>query len=262
MSENHILGFLERSPRSIAYYSVKSPKNLIIFVHGFAGHPINTWGDFKNIIKNFSEFAQSDVIFYKYSSLKHHMASSALEFYHCLTGWVTPPKILDGLGREEAQYNKIILVSHSLGALIVRQALLFANNDNQDWVQNTKMILFAPAHKGARIIELSLKCLPGLLSIFGLVAHLYVPVLGDLKEGSEPIKEIIKINEGLIISGKGDFTKAFLSVHAINDNIIIGGLYCQDPTPIPDLEHDHITLCKPDIFSFKAPIEYLLSALK
>jgi hypothetical protein len=262
MSDNHVLGYLDKSPLSVVYYSVEPPTTLIVFIHGFGGHVTKTWGDFIEVVRNQAEFTTCDIIFYHYKSLKYHMASSALEFYDHLNEWSVLPTIYPGDNRMQATYRNIVIVAHSLGALITRQALLYANNAGNDWVNKVRMLFFAPAHKGARILELSLKCLPGFYGAFGLIAHWFIPVLGDLKEGSEPIKEVMKLTEELLKQGKGDFTRTAISVHAIKDKIIIGGLYCQDPTPEPDYEHDHVSVCKPHPVEFRTPIDYLVSVIK
>lgn len=45
-------------------------------------------------------------------------------------------------------YSRIALIAHSMGALVCRRAIL--QNKNSGWVKKSNLILFAPAHKGAR----------------------------------------------------------------------------------------------------------------
>src|ERR1700744_4772757 len=114
----HLLTFSDKSRQSVLYYPAHLPRNLIIFIHGFAGHPVNTWGDFRDTILDYPEFSTSDVIFFHYDSTRLHMSASALEFYDCLKDWITPPETIGGLVRGKTSYEKIILVAHSLGALV------------------------------------------------------------------------------------------------------------------------------------------------
>jgi len=96
MPDRHILHFPDVQSPSPGYYSLVTPKSLIVFVHGFAGHAVKTWGDFIHQVRNISEFAEADVIFYGYPSLRRHLDMSALEFYHRLKKWVVPP-VIEGL---------------------------------------------------------------------------------------------------------------------------------------------------------------------
>jgi len=69
MDESHVL-VPDAYGQSVLYCSINASDNLIIFVHGFGGHAIKTWSDFKDAIQYDDDFKHCDIFFYGYNSLK------------------------------------------------------------------------------------------------------------------------------------------------------------------------------------------------
>ena len=62
--------FLPEGKSSTAFYSLSGPKRLVVFVHGFSGVSLGTWNNFAAIMQSDSSFADCDLLFYGYDSLK------------------------------------------------------------------------------------------------------------------------------------------------------------------------------------------------
>ena len=105
---------------------------LILFVHGLGGGE-NTWGDFETLIAQDSRFGSFDVEFYGYrTSLVRY--KPLVGIFSKLLSLITPqqrlPKIQDiaqllktELELRYGAYEKIYLVTHSMGGLVARKYL-------------------------------------------------------------------------------------------------------------------------------------------
>jgi pimeloyl-ACP methyl ester carboxylesterase len=167
MATNHSASIeIRHGINSMAYFAFEPPASLLIFIHGFGGNAIGTWNHFPSLLLMDDDFKKSDIVFYGYDTFCGQAGDHAAEFYHFLDK-ITCPR-LNGIlpinqGLNERIYKNILLVAHSLGAIILRQALLLAEIDNRSWLDKTTMALFAPAHNGANIIPLAKEALPGFL---------------------------------------------------------------------------------------------------
>jgi hypothetical protein len=157
----------------------------------------------------------------------------------------------------ERKYERIILVAHSLGAVLVRQAQLLAFIAKKEWVNISVIALFAPAHNGAEVIPLAMQALPGLSSLLGVFAKFKYPILNDLNPDDGGIlKEIKDQTEKLQDAGKAEFSKAILVVHAKGDKVIKSYHYLLD-TPAEIIPNTtHIKVCKPNEV-YSRPLELL-----
>lgn len=250
--------FLNEGKNTTAYLSLNQPKGLIVFVHGLAGHATSTWADFDIVVKNFAEFIDYDVIFYGYSSLNSGASSNALLFYNNLKKFSTPLDNFLGIERNTTGgYKNIILVAHSLGAIVVRRALLFANNDNADWLPFCKMFLLAPAHKGSYIQGMITEVLPQLLKIATIVYKYRHPVINDLEQDSVTIKSLTKDCNRLLRKKIGNFTKSAAVLWSFNDRVVLNEPFCEDITPELEIQKDHMGVCKLNLSAYMKPFDEL-----
>lgn len=256
--------FLTQGNKSSAFLTLGTPSNLVIFVHGFNGKSTATWNKFPELIRTNQDFDTSDVIFYGYESLKGQANHNALKFYSFLKSVCenSPNKL--GFSRASIdsafRYKKVIIVAHSLGAIIVRRGLLFAKRDNKNWLDNTKMVLFAPAHRGAIIQNLITECLPVVGKILAGLGSLIIPVINDLKPESQAIKNLITDTQAYLNLNMGDFTIATQVIWADKDIVVHSNPFCNDPVATLITNKSHSSVCKPNA-KYLEPYHFVVNAL-
>ena len=257
--------FINHGKNTVGYFTTSKPENLIIFVHGFNGSATDTWDEFPALIKDNDEYANSDVVFYGYESLKGQANNNALRFYNFLKIIAETNSNKFGYSRKNLDpnfsYSKILIVAHSLGSIVVRRALLSAKAENKIWLTNTRMIMFAPAHRGARIQNLISESLPTLGKIFAGLGFITIPVLDDLRPESQTIINLIHETEQLLQQNQGEFTTAHTVVWANNEIVVHNERFCQDPVAILVDNKSHTKVCKPVRPNFLTPFEIVTEAL-
>jgi pimeloyl-ACP methyl ester carboxylesterase len=262
MANNHTTSIeIKYGPNTQGYFSFEKPDNLIVFVHGFGGNALGTWNNFPAILLFDDHFKRSDIIYYGYNTFEGQAGDHASQLYHFLNRCARPlennilPQQQD---LPEREYKRILLVAHSLGAILVREAQLLAHIAQKMWVEKSEIALYAPAHNGASVIPLAMQALPGLASLFGLFAKFKYPILTDLDAAdANVILNRIKLRtEKLQNNGQGEFTKAKLVVYAEGDKIVKNFHYLLD-TPAEVIQGTtHSAVCKPKD-AFIMPVELL-----
>lgn len=253
------------SPESSARWARKPAKTCVIYVHGYGGRAVTTWGEFPDLAMERPEFEQVDLIFLGYESRSRTAAFNVGVLYKavCLLAEQAPEVIRRVGGPERADdfaYERIILVGHSLGGALVRDVAMSAKEMGKGWADEMTLALFAPAHLGANIIELVTLGLGFLKYLGALEAILRVksPVLNDLKKGSDYLAELLaKANR----IGIHCTTQAKLVVHASGDQIVVHNVFFRDPPATPYDQHDHVSCCKPIRLSFQDPVTHLIELL-
>lgn len=256
--------FLTEGIHSTAFLTTHHPNTLVVFVHGFNGKSVETWGKFPELIRYNSDFSQADVVFYGYESLKAQANNSAVRFYNSLLRFTDTSPNEWGISRdfitEDFKYSKILIVAHSLGAIIVRRALILAKNETRDWIKNCKMVLFAPAHRGARIQKLVTESLPAIGKILSGLGIITIPILDDLKPDSLTIKNLIHDSLHLLKNKQGDFTIATQIIWANREIVVHNEQFCHDPVPVLIDDKSHSSVCKPDE-TYLTPYQIVVNSL-
>jgi hypothetical protein len=251
MATNHTTSIaINHGANSQGFFSYEIPDLLVVFVHGFGGNALGTWTKFPSLVLLEEKFKRADVIFYGYETLKGQAGHHAAMLYDFLDICQLPLK--NGVlpveqNLPERSYKRILLVAHSLGAVLVRQAQLLAFTAKKKWVNKTEMALFAPAHNGANVVPLAMAAMPGLYSIIGVLAKFRFPILIDLDaDNSNTIWNAVKTKtQRLQEEGKANFTKAKLVVCAMGDKVIRDFQYLEDvPAKVVD-NTSHMKVCKP-----------------
>ncbi len=247
---------LKDGKNSIAYNSIEPPTRLVVFVHGFIGESIDTWKCFPELLRTTRDFAKCDVVFYGYKSLKGQVNNNALRFYRCLEKLLETETVKRGI-----DYDKVVLVAHSLGSIVVRRALLNAKDEKKPWLAKCRMVLFAPAHRGARVQKIVLNALPVVGRVLGGLGLLTMPVLDDLQPDSETIENLIRDSQSYIDRGEGDFTIAHTVVWAGNELVVHNEKFCSDPVAQEFEEKTHTSVCKPVVRDYEDPLHIVRAAL-
>jgi triacylglycerol esterase/lipase EstA (alpha/beta hydrolase family) len=241
----------------VAYWSFKPGGKLIVFVHGFKGAAITTWIDFPGQLTLNKATQGYDMIFFGYDSVTQTAGESANDLQTCINDLLFKSSEVFNKSAENYDsdlrrpagfcYDKLVLVGHSLGAVAIRAAMLAQLNGGKgSWPSATSIVLFAPAHKGAKIFRLLLAATLGMDRVvaIGKGATFFAPVLKDLKEGSkyldrletETIRDCVKYPQL-------NATKVFWRK---KDKVVINDRFANDAMPAIEVPGaTHISICKP-----------------
>lgn len=234
------------------YLSKSPPTTAVVFVHGFNGdHTSATWGQFGPLLLSSDKTVHSDIFFYKYDGVDDHAAHSAQALFDFLCQLADGIEIQDAnlygiQARDETcRYGRILLVAHSLGALVSRLALVRAEKLGERRLHSARLVLFAPAHAGADLLQLAaefefLKIAEAALAAAGKCA-----VLKDLRHDSDAV---VKLREDTVMLLKQPDTHclaAICVVHGARDQVVPVADYLDDH-PLESIAlGTHRGVCKP-----------------
>ncbi|MBI5430657.1 MAG: hypothetical protein HY938_09415 [Nitrosomonadales bacterium] len=258
---------------SYVMWSIEPATTVIFFVHGFMGSAMSTWREFDSLAPYDPTYEKMDLVFLGYNSVKEQTNISAdriLMSCHNLiqdpSGCINSTVDFDRFKRsKEHQYQKVVFVAHSLGAIITRQLLLVAEQRNYPWLDNVRMVLFAPAHNGATDVSKlpgSIANLLGPLSpVFSNFISWKAQTLSEIKENSATLKSLEKRTNVSLLTRR---QKSLSLRHLIADKVIFGASedvvqtppFCEDPPldVVPNKGHQDI--CKPTS-NFLDPVSFL-----
>jgi len=258
---------------SYVMWSIEPATTVIFFVHGFLGSALSSWRQFDSLAPDDAMFEKTDLVFLGYKSIRTQTNISAdqlLESCHRLiqnpSDFMNTSTSFDRLKRsKEHRYQKVVFVAHSLGAIIIRQLLLVAEKRNYSWLNNVRMVLFAPAHNGAtdiRKIPGSIAKISGPLNhAIGTLISWKAQTLSEVKEDSKTLKYIEAQTCKSIQSRR---QKSLAVGHLIADKVIFGTLedvvltppFCEDP-PLETVNgKGHQDICKPTS-DYLDPLEFV-----
>jgi hypothetical protein len=209
---------------------------------------------FPLLIAEDNAFAKSDILFYGYESLRTQARLNALRLHTALDTLGT--KANDLIRRslpfetkrdEPFSYERIVLVAHSLGAVIARQAVLDAYKNNDAWADRVELILFSPAHMGSHLRNLLKETIYKFLpSVFiGPIIEYRYQVLKDLEPRSDFLMTLREATQKQLPSSHR--LKAKTIVHASQERVVeTSDFLIDDPTPILIEGRAHTNICKPN----------------
>lgn len=249
----------EWTKRTQAFWSVAPTKSrvLLLFVHGWSGNAITTWEEFLSLSP--PEWFEHDFVCYGYNSLQCQAKSQADELLYFFRTFLPNPshwinKSMSHLferfsqyARPEFQYARIVIIAHSLGAVIARRACLEARSlspSQNAWLPLTRLACFAPAHNGSWLPRLG-NIVPAVVAGISLAA---VPSIVSLGEKSQTIMNLNKeVREILSTPQHCPPLKASAIVFGTRENIVIDEKFPGDPRshdpPYPYV--NHVNVCKP-----------------
>lgn len=236
---------------TIIYFAEQPADRFIVFVHGFGGSATKTWKGMEALLSH--PGAQSaDVAFYGYGSLAAPARNSATLFRAFLTAAAeqSPPWTsarFRGGAVGDRDYRDILIVAHSLGAIVTRRALLDSMKLNLDWVSKTRILLFGPAHMGTRLVKLTTMLRSGIGSFFSdlfVFGRVKVPVLDDLEEGSDFLKELLAESHAAVAGGVDRPIRAEGVIFGERDQVVLTKPFCTDPLSDVWPGEDHCSVCR------------------
>src|SRR6476660_6194747 len=136
-------------------HNVFQAKDVIVFVHGFTGDYVSTWGKPKVLLNDPRFNRNYDFVFYGFRTT----------FHRDLPAWEAEAEKLDGLlSHLEDNYKSITIVAHSNGGLLAMRALLNRAKDFPEKQPHKihRIVMFAPLTE-----NVSLEGKPELLKLLG-----------------------------------------------------------------------------------------------
>ena len=250
-------------------FSARPNRKAVLFIHGFSGDAIATWADFHALLPGCPKCAGHDLFFYGYDGLRAEMTASASIFRDFLerllgdtTAFLTDNLPPSAARSDDFQYDELVIVAHSLGAVISRRALIDATKNELDWVRKIKLVLFAPAHKGAKVADLALEIASSFpfLKLFGVGARFQSPLIDQLKPESRVLKTLLDDTERATRNGDNAHLVACKVVIAEYEKIVENDAFGDDPPPNTIPNTTHTTVCKPKS-NFLQPLNLLEKCL-
>jgi len=246
-------------------------RRAIIFVHGYNGDTLKTWKQFDDFLPSDPNAAGYDLIFYGYDGLYGTIWPLSQALCDFLTQFNQHPGGLQTKQPAPAAklrsqpYDRVIVVAHSLGAILARWALIMANNQGCTWMPKTELVLFAPAHNGARPGQLVRFAFGGLsfLRFFAAYALFKSPLIDELDSGSRIFKRFRSDVKTALKGGKCPFLRARMVIQASKERVVHNGPFENDPplwSPTDFVNADHSSVCKPTSY-FPAPFDALRNLL-
>jgi pimeloyl-ACP methyl ester carboxylesterase len=268
---HHADCILDRQGRKTYVHWTKTPNHkALIFIHGFRGHPITTWSEFKPLLLQDPFYWDYDLFFYNYDS-QFTVAQTSGYFLEKLLDEIyeTPLALIKESGprnelerrKKDFKYQKITLVAHSLGAVVSREAQLQAAKHNHKWVELSSLIFYAPAHNGARDVDnFSRLYMP--IPIFRWFLKSKMVTLDDLDMTKTTCRlhQLIKEVEQLQVGKTTHYSIAKHVAAAHHEYVVNNANFLKDPSAVPIPSTDHKSVCKPNP-DFLPPFNTLKSAL-
>ena len=295
---SHFKVSLRGHPNSYALLSrSRLRETAVIFVHGFIGDAADTWIDFQTLVDEPESdwWNSSDLFFYDYSTTAFNIAVQSARFRVFLNK-IFPQPVKDlaaypspelteqfGLRTEDielaSEYRRLVLVGHSLGGVVIREAIVDAAIDyenNQRSVFRTTMLerppaafqwlegtirLFAPAVFGFAPRQFAGFCyqlaaeLPRLGRFLKPVLKSN-PVHEELQADSERLLDLRRRTEAL--AAKFEWMESLRGhlIFGAKENIVYMDRYDCDPVYEIIEGHDHRSICKPNRL-YRKPLEFV-----
>jgi pimeloyl-ACP methyl ester carboxylesterase len=271
-------------PKSQVLLSRHRPLSGIIFVHGWGGSSGSTWEEFPEALGTMPETAKSDAFLIEYPTLTETVAFCASQFRRFVFDVirdpvervVNPSLPLSAPTRDPMdRYERVLIVAHSMGAVVARRALLDSGERatpaarlTDDEFQKIRMLFFAPAHRGSQIplligSGLGLDNLPG-AKMVGAILKVWMRSLRDLEEESPALKKLAadaleEVRRRESRNAPTDDLRAKV-YHARGDKVVVQEDFDLDYPFEPVMERNHRTICKP-FRAYRTPIEALSAML-
>ena len=247
-----------------AMWSQHPADRVIIFVHGFGGDPDTTWPDFPSLLRRAPEVAGNDILFYGYDGFTTQATNSGVRLFDMLDNFLSDPATIvnqtipSNRTRAPFRYSTVVIVAHSLGAVVTRLALLKAHRrvlggKSHPWLKTVRLVLLAPAHSGAYAADVATKFLEGLdwwvAKVAAALTQLYIPLLTDLRQDSPLIASLASDTAaalaGLPAGTPTGYLQAESVVWADPDKVVWNNVFCKDADENLAYGLDHFSVSKP-----------------
>ena len=265
--------------------TASSTRIAIIFLHGWGGSAGETWEAFPRSLRAMSDFTNTDVFFLQYPSRSRSAAVCGSKFSEFLLDLlrvpaeqIVNPSLPSSPPQGSFTYHRIVIVGHSMGAVVARRGLLDLDRDEltDEERERIRMLFFAPAHKGSSLpllvqSGLHLDWLPG-SALVGAALTTYYRSLHDLAEDSNFLntldadsKEAREARASLARTPPAAresvrYLRARV-YHADGDKVVSQDRFDDDLRPAGTISgQNHRSICKPSD-GYQDPVAALVSFL-
>jgi hypothetical protein len=297
----HYLVQLAVNSDSLALLSrEREVQNAVIFTHGFLGNPVDTWAWFQVYMDAnedealYNWWRSADAFFYGYESFNLNIPLHAVALQNFVASVFPRPgpdvvKAADPVWREKLiekmgplfdpqptldsalhrSYSRLFLVGHSLGGVVLRQAILdwaiqeesLSSGSPVTMILDAELRLFAPAIFGANpagLIGLAYHFVMGSLKYSQWVNPVMKSsrVLRQLKEDSTKLERIRTDTEQLASVRKLRALTAHVLFGA-DEQIVEPDKYKHDHLDVAEKGHNHWSICKP-FHNFRKPLKFVV----
>lgn len=235
------------------FLAIKPTGRAVVFVHGWNGDALDAWADFQTLLPECSHCYGHDLFFYDFDGLRMGIVASAALFREVLEELGGDPTALingaldSDVHRSSAfRYEQIVVVGHSLGAVIARWAIVDGIKQEAAWPKRVRCVFFAPAHSGASVLSLAGEAASGfkVLGLFTVGAKFLSPLISELAVGSAELTHLAVEAEKLYKKGHQAVrpSKVFVAAY---ENVVKNLPFPIDPPPKTLKNTTHTTICKP-----------------
>lgn len=246
----------------------------LVFLHGWGGSASDTWEAFPEALRLSPRTAQVDAFFLQYPSREHRVAFCAAPVAMMVRDLLRHPlarvvaaALPPGATRPPFIYSRVVLIGHSMGAVVARRAMLDVLDElTEDDRARLRMLFFAPAHSGSSLpglltSGLGLDWLPG-GSLVGAALTSYYVSLQDLASGSrclEALAEDARMARMSAVPGALSPADApgYLRArvwHARDDKVVNQERFDADWPLQPVMGRNHRSICKP-VVGYSRPLD-------
>jgi pimeloyl-ACP methyl ester carboxylesterase len=247
-----------------------------VFVHGLGGDAAFTWGlGLFRKLRASAKASRYDIYSVAYDSFRPALLSTSELMKFSSAVCDEPLKIFNASvnvndyqdkppPRGPFSYAEVVYICHSLGGLLFRRMAAEAHLQGAAWIDRVRAILFAPAHRGGRPLQLAMEALGPWIAAAVRIQQYQLPVLQDLDPKSTFVQHTQeRTTAALTAIGNRPKSSLICSnvAHADRDRIVdLQSSFCADPLPDILYDHSHTSVCKVTEEREDALI-YLLQAL-
>jgi pimeloyl-ACP methyl ester carboxylesterase len=259
----------ESPDKDVSVYFANEPtRKAVLFIHGYHGEHLTTWSYFPQLMTMRDLWSGTDLFYYGYDGIRDELNSSAAilrEFLDRLftqSAQMANRHLPTSLQRaDDFTYDELIIVGHSLGAVVARRMIVEATRSNLTWASKIQLVLFAPAHTGASAVDLFLEISEyKFLRPFSAYARFESPLIDQLKTNSPTLTQLLEDTTTLCAGKMNQHLIAKRVVLATREHIVRNERFGDDPSAFAIPGTSHTSVCKPR-GDFVKPVEHLEEAL-